>query len=59
MRDTNGLNEDLRVFGFRGRDLEEIAKSLHGQSERIGGAMLNGHEESKGNGDIEDSCRCR
>ena len=54
-RNSRDLSEDF--FGFRGR--EEIAKSIHGQSERICGAMLNGDEESKGEGDVEDSCRCR
>ena len=48
-------NEDL--FGFRGR--EDIAKGIHGKSERIGAAMLDCHEESKGEGDIDDSSRCR
>lgn len=54
-RNSRDLNSD--VFGFRRR--EETAKGIHGQSERIDAAMLNGDEESKGEGDVEDSCRCR
>ena len=58
--DSGGMNlRDLNenLFGFRGR--EDIAKGIGGQSERIGAAMLDGDEESKGEGDVEDSCRCR
>lgn len=54
-RDLIHLNEDL--FGFRGR--EEIAKGIHGQSERIDVVILDGDDDSKGEGDIYDGCRCR